>query len=112
MWAELPDFDLLKALKPHMYRKGTVLPKSQAELEQLFGDGQVDFAMAYDANFVNADVRKGLFPKTARPLVIGEGALVNVSFVTIPANAAHADAAKVLANLLLMCGLEPRKSKR
>lgn len=103
-------FAYLRALKPHMYRKGRVFPKSQAELEQLFGDGQVDFAMAYDANFVNADVRKGLFPRTARPLIIGEGALVNVSFVTIPANAAHPDAAKVLANVLLDPRLQAQKA--
>ncbi len=103
-------FAYLKALKPYMYRKGNVLPKSQAELEQLFGDGQVDFAMAYDANIVNADVRKGLFPKSTRPLVIGAGALVNVSFVTIPANAAHAAAAKVAANVLLDPRLQARKA--
>lgn len=103
-------FAYLKELKPYLYRKGKVFPKSQAELEQLFGDGQVDFAMAYDANFINADVRKGLFPKTARPLVIGKGALVNVSFVTIPANAAHADAAKVLANVLLDPRLQAQKA--
>lgn len=103
-------FAYLRALKPHLYRKGRVFPKSQAELEQLFGDGQVDFAMAYDANFVNADVRKGLFPRTARPLIIGEGALVNVSFVTIPANAAHPDAAKVLANVLLDPRLQAQKA--
>jgi len=103
-------FAYLRALKPHMYRKGRVFPKSQAELEQLLGDGQVDFAMAYDANFVNADVRKGLFPRTARPLIIGEGALVNVSFVTIPANAAHPDAAKVLANVLLDPRLQAQKA--
>ena len=103
-------FAYLRALKPFMYRKGSVFPKSQAELEQLFGDGQVDFAMAYDANIVNADVRKGLFPKSARPLVIGDGALVNISFVTIPANAAHAAAAKVAANVLLDPRLQARKA--
>ena len=103
-------FAYLKELKPFMYRRGTVFPKSQAELEQLFGDGQVDFAMAYDANIVNADVRKGLFPESTRPLVIGDGALVNVSFVTIPANAAHAAAAKVAANLLLDPRLQARKA--
>ncbi len=94
-------FAYLKQLKPFMYRKGASFPKSQAELETLFGNGQVDFAMAYDSNFVNADVRKGTFPKTARPLIIGSGALSNTSYVTIPADAAHPAGAKVLANLLL-----------
>ncbi len=94
-------FAYLEELKALMYRKGSSFPKSQAELDTLFGDGQVDFAMAYDSNFVNAGVRKGTFPKTARPLIIGKGALSNTSYVTIPANAANIAGAKVLANLLL-----------
>ena len=57
--------------------------------------------MSYDAAFVLSGVRKGQFPDTARPLRLGEATLTNVSFVTIPADAAHAAGAQVLANLLL-----------
>ena len=103
-------FAYLKALKPLMWRRGDTLPKSQAELDRLFGDGQVDFAMAYDADFVAAGVRKGTFPDSARPLVLRSGTLANVSFVAIPADAAHPDAAKVLANLLLDPAQQARKA--
>lgn len=110
--AKGPDgaFSYLKQLNPYLYRHGKVFPKSQAELEQLFGDGQVDFAMAYDAAFVSADVSKGLFPRSARPFVLGGRALTNVSYVTIPANAAHVAGAEVLANLLLDPLLQARKA--
>ncbi|CAN5541883.1 hypothetical protein BH20ACT17_BH20ACT17_01700 [soil metagenome] len=100
----------LEALKPLMWRGGDTLPKSQAELDRLFGDGQVDFAMAYDADFVGAGVRKGTFPDSARPFVLRSGTLANVSFVAIPADAAHPDAAKVLANLLLDPAQQARKA--
>jgi putative spermidine/putrescine transport system substrate-binding protein len=103
-------FAFLRELKPLMWRKGESFPKSQAELDGLFADGQVDFAMAYDANFINAGVRKGGFPETARPFLIGEGALQNTSFVTIPANAANKEGAQVLANLLLSPELQARKA--
>jgi putative spermidine/putrescine transport system substrate-binding protein len=98
---EAAGFAYLKELKPLMYRGGRTFPKSQAELDALFADGQVDFAMAYDANFVNTGVRKGGFPKTARPFLIGRGALANTSYVTIPANAAHIAGAKVVADVML-----------
>ena len=98
---ESAGFSYLKELKPLMYRGGRSLPKSQAELDALFADGQVDFAMAYDANFVNTGVRKLGFPKTARPFLIGPGALANTSYVTIPANAAHVAGAKVVADVML-----------
>ena len=104
-------FAYLKELKPLMYREGESLPKSQAELDELFADGQVDLAMAYDANFVNAGVAKGGFPKTARPFILGEGALTNTSYVTIPANAAHQAGAKVLADVLLDPELQAEKAK-
>ena len=103
-------FAYLEALKPLMWRRGDTLPKSQAELDRLFGDGQVDFAMAYDADFVAAGVRKGTFPRSARPLVLRSGTLANVSFVAIPADAAHPDAAKVLADLLLDPAQQARKA--
>lgn len=91
----------LRQLKPYQYQGGNSFPQSEAELDQLFGDDQVDIAMSYDPSFVASAVRKGQFPRTARPFLIGGGALVNDSYVTIPADAAHRDGALVVANLLL-----------
>ena len=105
---ESAGFAYLKQLKPLMYRGGRSFPKSEDELDELFADGQVDFAMSYDANFVNTWVRKGAFPETARPFLIGKGALTNTSYVTIPANAAHVAGAKVLADVLLDPALQAR----
>ena len=39
-------FTYLAELKPLMYRGGSVLPKSEAELNELFANGEVDFAMS------------------------------------------------------------------
>jgi putative spermidine/putrescine transport system substrate-binding protein len=103
-------FRYLAQLKPLMYRHGEVLPKSEAELDQLFGDGQVDFAMSYDANFVLTGVRTGQFSKTVRPFVVDDGTLTNTSYVAIPADAAHPAAAEVLANLLLSPRLQAVKA--
>lgn len=91
----------LRELEPFTYREGRVHPKSEQELSQLFADGKVDFAMSYSANVVDDAVRKGTFPRTARPFLIGGGALQNTSYVTIPSNAAHPAGAKVVADLLL-----------
>jgi len=99
----------LKELKPFTYKQGKVYPKSEQELDKLFADGQVDFAMSYDSNFVNLAVEKKQFPATIRPFLIGGGALENTSYVTIPANAAHVAGAKVIANLLLSTKLQAVK---
>ena len=94
----------LERLKPYQYEGGAQFPASIDELDQLFANGQVDFDMSYNASFLNLNVRKGEFPPTVRPFLIGGGALQNTSYVTIPANAAHSAGAEVVANLLL----EPR----
>jgi putative spermidine/putrescine transport system substrate-binding protein len=94
-------FAFLKALKPYQWRGAQVFPASEAELDELFGNGQVDIAMSYDPSFVADAVAKGQFPPSTRPFLLGGGALVNTSYVTVPANAAHPEGAMVVANLLL-----------
>jgi putative spermidine/putrescine transport system substrate-binding protein len=103
-------FAYLRALKPLQWRGGAALPKSQAELDELFSGGQVDIAMSYDASFVAAGVRTGAFPPTARPFVLGGTTLSNSSFVTIPANARSRAGAQLVADLLLSPELQAAKA--
>jgi len=65
--------------------------------------------MSYDSSFVSSGVRKGEFPASARPFLLGGGSLQNTSFVTIPADAAHQAGAQVVANLLLSPRLQAAK---
>jgi len=70
----------------------------------------VDFAMSFDPAFIETAVRMGQFPETSRPFLLEGGALVNTSYVTIPADAAHIEGAQVLANILLDPGLQAVKA--
>ncbi len=97
-------FDYLAELRPLMWEGGSKFPGSEAELNELFANGEVDFAMSFDPSFVETAVRMGRFPRSARPFLLEGGALVNSSYVTIPADAANIEGAQVVANLLL----EPR----
>lgn len=97
-------FTMLDELKPFLWRDGETYPGSEAELNRLFGDGQVDFAMSYNPGFVEAEVRRGTFAPSIGPFVMDDGTLQNVSYVTIPARAPNPAGAMVVADLLL----EPR----
>lgn len=94
-------FALLAELKPLQWRQGEAFPASEAELNQLFGDNQVDVAMSYDPTFVATGVLQGVFPATAAPFVLDDGTLQNTSYVTIPASAGNLEGALVVADLLL-----------
>jgi putative spermidine/putrescine transport system substrate-binding protein len=102
--------EYLRELTPLLWREGRTYPGSEAELNQLFGDGQVDLAMSYDPSFVETAVQQGAFSPTVRPFVLDHGALNNVSYVTIPANAGSRAGAQVVANLLLEPALQAQKA--
>lgn len=94
-------FALLAELKPLQWRGGETFPGSEAELSQLFSDGQVDLAMSYDPTFVATGVHQGAFPESVRPFTLAGGTLQNTSYVAIPRNAANIPGALVVADLLL-----------
>lgn len=103
-------WEFLRELRPFQHRGGDVFPENEAELNELFANGEVDFAMSYDPGFVQGAVSRGQFPESARPHLIGGGALVNTSYVTIPRNATNVAAAQVLADVLLDPGLQAAKA--
>ncbi|MEX2549340.1 MAG: ABC transporter substrate-binding protein [Nitriliruptoraceae bacterium] len=100
----------LAELAPLLWQEGRNHPGSEAELNQLFANGEVDLAMSYDPGFVQTGVAQGTFPESTRPFMLEQGTLHNVSYVTIPANAANREGGLVLANLLLEPALQARKA--
>lgn len=103
-------FELLAELKPLQWRGGAAYPGNEAELNQLFGNDQVDIAMSYDPNFVATAVDQGQFAESARPYLFEGGTLQNVSYVTIPANATNVEGALAVADLLLEPELQAIKA--
>lgn len=103
-------FRYLAELLPLLWEAGERFPGSEAELNELFANDEVDFAMSFDPSFVETAVRRGQFPESSRPFLLEGGALVNTSYVTIPADAANVEGAQVVANLLLEPGLQASKA--
>jgi len=103
-------FEYLRELQPLMWSEGERFPASEAELNELFANGQVDFAMSFNPNFISTAVEKGQFPESTRPLLLEGGALVNTSYVTIPADASSTAGAQVVADLLLAPELQAIKA--
>ncbi|ABL81577.1 MULTISPECIES: ABC transporter substrate-binding protein [unclassified Nocardioides] len=94
LWRRLDD------LRPSLWRQGTTYPQSQAQVEQMYADGEIDAYFTYGPGAIGDKVAKGIYPAATREAVPSVGNIGNVSFVAIPKNAAHPAAALVLANLL------------
>lgn len=95
LWAWYDD------VRGSFWRKGQQFPANEPALIQLLDDGEVDFAMAFDPAEAAAAVESGRLPATVRVTTFADGTIGNTSFVAIPYNAAHKDAAMVVADFLL-----------
>jgi putative spermidine/putrescine transport system substrate-binding protein len=92
---------LLDSLEPDLWRGGRAYPPGVAELHRLFANGEVDFTMSMNQNEVVTKVRQGIFPPTARALLLRDGTIANSHYLGIPANAPNPAGAMVVANFLL-----------
>jgi putative thiamine transport system substrate-binding protein len=89
------------ALKPNLWRSGREFPENGPAMRQLFADGELDLMISFNPAEAVLSASNGLVPVTARVATFDNGTLGNTSFVAIPFNAAHKEAAMALANFLL-----------
>lgn len=94
-------WERLNELEPSLWRGGETYPAGQPEVEKLFAGDEIDAYLTYASSAVGQLVEKGTLPETTRSAVFDDGNIGNYSFTAIPYNAAHKEAAMVLANLLL-----------
>ena len=101
----------LDRVRPAFWRGGRTYPPDVAALHRLFANGEVDFTMSHNQNEVVTKVRQGIFPATARPLLLRDGTIANTHFLGIPFNAPNAAGAMVVANFLLSPEAQLEKQK-
>lgn len=93
-------WDYLNEIEPFLWREGQTYPEL-ATMADLLANGEIDFAMEYDANRASTYIAEGRYPDTIRTLLLDTGTVANVSYVTIPFNAPNAAGAMVVANYLI-----------
>jgi len=93
-------WEYLNAIKPHLWRNGETYPELAA-MPDLLANGEIDFAMEYDASRASNFIQQGRYPDTIRTFVFETGTMANVSYVAIPYNANNPAGALVLTNYLL-----------
>lgn len=93
-------WEYLNAIEPNLWRNGETYPELAA-MPDLLANGEIDFAMEYDASRASNFIQQGRYPDTIRTYVFETGTMANVSYVAIPYNANNPAGALVLANYLL-----------
>lgn len=99
----------LTELRPHLWRGGETFPADISQQYTLLSNGEVDFAFVQNKAGIQAEVKSGQLPETARVYLFDSGTIADHHYVGIPYNAAHKEGAMVLANLLLRPDLQLKK---
>ena len=99
--ATLPLWAWYDAMRPNLWHGGRDFPASGPAQASLFGDAEIDLYPSFDPAEAASGIARGMLPGTARAYVLDGGTLGNCSFVAIPFNAGHRDAALLLADFLL-----------
>ena len=96
-----PMWNWYDALRPYLWRQGRQLPENGPAQRQLLNDGEIDMLVSFNPAEAAVSVHAGLLPDSVRTVVFARGTIGNTSFVAIPYNAAHKEAAMVVADFLL-----------
>ncbi|NYF16843.1 putative spermidine/putrescine transport system substrate-binding protein [Microbacterium sp. AK009] len=91
-------YDRLAGLAPSLWRGGDTYPANEAELGQLFADGQIDMMMTYGPATLTGLVADGTYPAGTKVLELADGTVGNASFLGLPANSDAIAGAMVVAN--------------
>ncbi|CCH49946.1 Protein ynjB [Pseudodesulfovibrio piezophilus C1TLV30] len=94
-------WEYLNELKPFLWQKGKSYPKSSAEMDTLFSRGELSINMSYHPLHAQSKILDGSYPESIHTYVMHEGALFNLHFTAIPANAPNKAGAMVVSNFLL-----------
>lgn len=105
-----PLWAWLDAAHPQLWRRGRLFPASGPALRRLLGDGEVDFAMAFNPAEAERAIARGELPASIRTTSFSGGALTNSHYLAIPYNSSAREGALVAANFLISPEAQARKA--
>ncbi|RED51233.1 ABC transporter substrate-binding protein [Aestuariispira insulae] len=104
-----PLWSYLDSLSPHLWKAGKEYPRNGDQMIQMLDDGSLDVAFSFNIGAATNAIKEGLLPESTRSYVLEGGTIGNTHFVAIPFNAAHKEAAMVVANFLMSPEAQARK---
>jgi putative spermidine/putrescine transport system substrate-binding protein len=91
----------LLSWKPNLWRQGETYPAANAELRDLFSNGEVEFDFTQSPSGAAPNINAGLVPPTSRAFAFDANLIGDFNYLAIPFNAPNKAAALVTANLVL-----------
>ena len=94
-------WETLNAFKESLWREGETYPETSEQLDQMFANGEVAFAMGFNEHRDIGMIEDGLFPENTKTITLDPGSIGNTHYLSIPFNAPEPEAAVVAINYML-----------
>ena len=104
-----PAMAYLRQLNPYLWKEGATFPAQLTLLDNMFINGETLLMLSYGPYDVGGNIKKGLYPETARAFLFDGGTVGNTSYWTIPFNAPNKAGALVAINEMLTPAMQLAK---
>jgi len=95
-----PVMDYFKEIGPFLWREGTAYPATQAQLDELFKNGEVAMTMGFEVGKTSGLVASGVYPETVKSYVLDTGTIGNAHYLAVPYNGPEKAAALLTMDFL------------
>lgn len=95
-----PVVDYFNEIEPYLWREGASYPATQAQLDDLFKNGEVLMTMGFEVGKTAGLIDSGVYPDSVETYVFDTGTIGNSHYLAIPYNAPQKAAALLLINFL------------
>lgn len=95
-----PVISYFKSLEPYLWNEGEVYPASQAQLDELFKNGEVDMTMGFEIGKTAGLVASGVYPETVAPFIFETGTIGNSHYLAVPYNSPEKAGALLVMDFL------------
>ncbi|MDW7660958.1 MAG: ABC transporter substrate-binding protein [Bacillota bacterium] len=95
-----PVIAYFNELSPYLWNKGESYPASQAQLDELFKNGEIEMTMGFEMGKTAGLIASKVYPETVDTFVFDTGTLGNSHYLAIPFNSPEQAAALLVIDYL------------
>lgn len=104
-----PALDFMRELNKYLWKKGETFPSTNEQVEAMFMDGTIDFAISYDPYHVASMIENGQYKKSVKSFVFDKGTIGNTNYVAIGNFSKNIPGSLCLADAILSVEMQASK---
>lgn len=96
----IPVMEYFKELQQYLWNEGKSYPATQAQLDEMFQNGEISITMGFEVGKTAGLVQDGTYPSTVKTFVFDTGTIGNSHYLAIPFNSINQAASLLVIDFL------------